>query len=90
MQAFDALNRLVSVQDADYGVTAYDYDARDNLIEVTDPNSLVTSYEYDGLDNLIEQTSPDTGITRMTMTRRGTALSRPMRAMSRSNTTTMP
>ncbi len=63
VQAFDALNRRITVQDAEYGVTAYDYDARDNLIGVTDPRTLVTAYQYDGLDDLVEQTSPDTGVT---------------------------
>jgi len=63
IQAFDALNRLVTVTDADLNDSDYGYDARDNLISVTDQRGLATTYTYDGLNNLIQLDSPDTGIT---------------------------
>lgn len=65
--AYDALNRLVSVIDPYKGATkptTYLYDQAGNLTKVTDPQGLDTTYTYNGHNNLITQVSPDTGTTK--------------------------
>ena len=63
INAYDALNRLVSITNPLSGVVGYGYNGIDQLTSVTDPRNLVTSYSYDGLNNLNQQVSPDTGTT---------------------------
>lgn len=75
LQAFDALDRLITVTDAHNNDSDFTYDARDNLISVTDQRGLVTTYTYDGLNNLIQLDSPDTGITVYTYDDAGNQLS---------------
>jgi YD repeat-containing protein len=63
---YDALNRLIQVNDPLNGAAAptrYEYDAQDNLTKVTDPKNLATTYTYNGFNELVSQTSPDTGTT---------------------------
>jgi RHS repeat-associated protein len=60
--AYDELNRLNQILDANSGVTQYTYDSNDNLTSVTDPRSFVTSYTYTGFGDLKTQSSPDTGV----------------------------
>ena len=62
-QAFDPLNRLISVTDALNGVTQYGYNAQGNNVSVTAPRYLTTSYVYDGFGQVIQITCPDTGTT---------------------------
>lgn len=63
---YDALNRLIQVNDPLNGAAAptkYEYDAQDNLTKVTDPKNLATTYTYNGFNELVSQVSPDTGTT---------------------------
>jgi len=61
--AYDELNRLRQVTDANNGITQYGYDSNDNLVSVTDPRNLQTTYTYNALGDLLQQSSPDTGST---------------------------
>ena len=64
--SYDALNRIIQVNDPVNGATKptkYEYDLQDNLTKVTDPKNLATIYSYNGFSELISQTSPDTGTT---------------------------
>jgi RHS repeat-associated protein len=63
INAYDELNRLKQVTDADNGITQYGYNALDQLISVTDPRNLQTVYTYNALGDLTQQVSPDTGTT---------------------------
>lgn len=63
VHGFDALNRLIRIEDPANGANAptrYEYDAQDNLTNVTDPKGLATEYRYNGFGELIRQASPDT------------------------------
>lgn len=61
--AYDELNRLKQVTDANNGVTQFGYNALDQLISVTDPRNLQTTYGYNALGDMTTQVSPDTGTT---------------------------
>jgi RHS repeat-associated protein len=63
INAYDELNRLKQVTDANNGITQYGYNALDQLISVTDPRNLQTVYTYNALGDLTQQLSPDTGTT---------------------------
>ncbi|MBK8972595.1 MAG: hypothetical protein IPM37_15165 [Hahellaceae bacterium] len=75
-RAFDALNRLISVTEADTGVTKYDYDAKNRLVGVTDAEGLKTTYEYDYAGNRTREISPNTGTTSFTFDSAGNRLSK--------------
>ena len=62
-QAFDGLDRLVTITNPDLSTSSYGYDGQDNLDSVTDECSLVTSYVQNGFGEVIQETSPDTGTT---------------------------
>lgn len=65
-QSFDALNRLITIQDPINGassLTEYNYDDQSNLTQVTDAEGNVTTYVYNGFGEVISQTSPNTGVT---------------------------
>src|SRR5579859_6741661 len=49
---YDALNRLVTVQEGNTGTTSYGYDNVGNLQSVTYPNGVVHSYAYDTRNRL--------------------------------------
>ncbi|MBN1378392.1 MAG: RHS domain-containing protein, partial [Gammaproteobacteria bacterium] len=77
-QSFDALNRLISIQDPINGASAlteYVYDDQDNLTSVTDPEGNITTYTYNGFGEVISQTSPNTGTTTYTYDAAGNRLS---------------
>jgi uncharacterized repeat protein (TIGR02543 family) len=49
---YDALNRLVSVQDAQNASIGYGYDAAGNRTSLTYPNNATVSYQYDDANQL--------------------------------------
>ncbi len=49
---YDDLNRLISVNDANVGVTTYTYDGAGNTRNITYPNNITTTYEYNRLNRL--------------------------------------
>jgi YD repeat-containing protein len=76
---YDALNRLIQVNDPLNGAAAptkYEYDAQDNLTKVTDPKNLATTYTYNGFNELVSQASPDTGTTTFTYDAAGNMLTK--------------
>jgi YD repeat-containing protein len=76
---YDALNRLIQVNDPLNGAAAptkYEYDAQDNLTKVTDPKNLATTYTYNGFNELVTQVSPDTGTTSFTYDSAGNMLTK--------------
>jgi YD repeat-containing protein len=76
---YDALNRLIQVNDPLNGAAAptkYEYDAQDNLTKVTDPKNLATTYTYNGFNELVTQVSPDTGSTSFTYDAAGNMLTK--------------
>ena len=54
---YDALGRLVTVTDAEGGVTQYAYDAAGNRLSLNDPVDNTTTWVYDGLDRVVEETN---------------------------------
>ena len=64
--AYDALNRPVSVTDAEGNTTRYAYDTMGNLATVTDPAGNETSYAYNGAGELTRKTDPDGNATAYT------------------------
>ncbi|MGQ0698472.1 MAG: RHS repeat-associated core domain-containing protein [Panacagrimonas sp.] len=56
-------DELLSVTDAEGGLTSYDHDGGGRVRSITDPKGLVTSYLYDGFGNLVRENSPETGVT---------------------------
>jgi RHS repeat-associated protein len=87
--AYDALNRLVTVIDPYNGAskpTSYTYDNAGNLTRVTDPENKATDYTYNGHNNLITQTSPDTGVTKFTYNAMGNVVTK-LDAMNRCSLT---
>lgn len=75
-QAFDGLNRLIRIVDADMGQIHYGYDGQDRLVRVIDPRNLVTTYTLDGLGNRTELNSPDTGVSASTHDEAGNEITR--------------
>ena len=57
------LKPILTITDANNGVTTLGYNLADQLTSVTDPRTLKTQYQYNGLGDLIKQISPDTGST---------------------------
>lgn len=74
-QAFDALNRLITITDPLTHAASTGYDARDNNTSQTDFRGLSTSYVYDGFNRVIQKTSPDTGTTVYTVDKAGNVTS---------------
>lgn len=72
--AYDALNRLVSMTNPLSGVTAFGLNNKDQLTSVTDPRSNVTTYTVNALDDVTQQASPDTGTTAKTYDAAGNVL----------------
>jgi|GEM_PF-1442756 len=58
---YDALGRLVELQDGRGGRTAFAYDGGAGLTRVTDPRGLVTQYLRNGFGQVEAVISPDTG-----------------------------
>jgi RHS repeat-associated protein len=59
--AYDELNRLAAVGDAQLGVTAYNYDDVGNLKSYAYPNFVLTEYQYDALNRLTNLASDRLG-----------------------------
>ncbi len=64
--AYDALNRPVSVTDAEGNTTRYAYDAMGNLTKATDPAGNETSYTYNETGEMTGKTDPDGSTTAYT------------------------
>jgi YD repeat-containing protein len=50
--AYDVLNRLSTVAEANTGTTQYNFDAVGNLASFTEPNGVVHAYTYDTQNRL--------------------------------------
>ena len=81
-QVFDALNRLVTVEDPATvenpvnGNTNYNYDPLDRVNDVTDAKGVNTGYSYDAFGDVTQQVSKDTGTTTYTYDLDGNRLSK--------------
>ncbi len=61
--AYDELNRLAAVNDANLGITAYVYDDVGNLKGCTYPNFVHAEYQYDALNRLSNLANDRVGTT---------------------------
>jgi len=61
---YDALSRLMQINQPLSTTTDQGYDTQDNPASVTDPRNHTTSYIYDDFGRKNQTTSPDTGITK--------------------------
>jgi len=53
---YDAVGRLISINNPESGTISYSYDANNNLSTKTDARNITTMYYYDSLDRLISHT----------------------------------
>ncbi len=59
VKEYDAKGRVVSITDAEGGVSRFDYDAANNKVATTDPLGRRTEYRFDERNLLIETIFPD-------------------------------
>ncbi|GAA6152197.1 hypothetical protein NBRC116587_16160 [Pseudoteredinibacter isoporae] len=73
---YDALNRKLSVNEANIRTTNWEYDKVGNVLKVTRPNGRETSSSYDDLNRVLTLTDAKGGITRQSYDGVGNVLSR--------------
>ncbi len=58
---YDALNRLIELEQSGQVISEYTYDVHGNLNSITDAEDHTTMYNYDDMGRVVSTSSPDTG-----------------------------
>ena len=70
-RSFDALNRVMSVTDANGKTVSYSYDELGNRISLTYPGGEIVRYSYDKCGDLLTVTEPDGSVNTYTYDKKG-------------------